>query len=110
MSAIEDELAWQLQCAQISFEREFKFHPTRQWRADFKIGSNILVEVEGLVYRQIGSEQSRHTTITGYTHDCEKYNEAQLLGYKILRFTQEHIANGSALKTIERAISTSINI
>jgi hypothetical protein len=31
--------------------------------------------------------KSRHTSVTGFTNDCEKYNAAQLLGWKVLRYT-----------------------
>ncbi len=32
----------------IGFEQEYKFHPTRRWRADFLIShTKILIEVEG---------------------------------------------------------------
>ena len=58
----------------------------------------ILVEVEGTVYLQ-----GRHTRGAGYTADCEKYNEAQILGFMVLRFTPEQVRSGYALDTIERA-------
>lgn len=64
---------------------EFKFLTNRRFRADWliEIGSKkVLVEYEG-----IGSTKSRHTSITGYTNDCEKYNLASLYGYIVLRFT-----------------------
>lgn len=74
--------AWALESG-IMVEREYKFHPERKWRADFAIpDKKILVEYEG-----INSEKSRHTTITGYTGDSEKYNAAQAFGFKVLRFT-----------------------
>ena len=39
------------------------------------------------------SEKSRHTTITGYTEDANKYNEAQKLGWKVLRYTAINYKN-----------------
>jgi hypothetical protein len=33
------------------------------------------------------SNKARHTTVTGYTKDCEKYNAATLMGVKVLRYT-----------------------
>ncbi len=63
---------------------EFKFHETRKWRADFAIPElNCLIEFEGI----LNCSKSRHTTATGYTGDCNKYNEASILGYIVLRFT-----------------------
>lgn len=65
------------------FEQEFKFSPDRKFRADFHlIGKKILIEYEGVI-----SKKSRHTTIKGYSGDCNKYNLALSLGYKVYRFT-----------------------
>ena len=67
----------------IAYELEHKFHPTRKWRADIAIPTlKALIEYEG-----ISSAKSRHTSITGFTNDCEKYNQAQILGWKVLRYT-----------------------
>lgn len=64
-------------------EKEKMFHPLRKWRFDFSI-PEIMVAVE---YEGVFSEVSRHTTAKGYTGDAEKYNAAQALGWKVLRFT-----------------------
>lgn len=64
---------------------EHRFHPVRKWRFDWALikGKKLLaVEYEGLM-----SEKSGHTTVGGYTKDVGKYNEAQALGWKVLRFT-----------------------
>jgi len=45
----------------------------------------VAVEYEGIYGK------SRHTTMSGYTGDCEKYNEAQILGWRVLRFTAKNI-------------------
>ena len=43
----EQTLSLQLKALRIEFEQEFKFHPTRKWRADFHLkDKKILVEVE----------------------------------------------------------------
>ncbi len=66
-------------------EPEYKFCSTRKFRADWKVSKNnksILVEYEGVV-----SAKARHTSITGYSKDCEKYNLMTKLGYKFLRYT-----------------------
>lgn len=101
-SQYEDLLAFQLAQSNIKFERQYKFCPNRKWRADFYIRPMILAEVQGLVNLNVGL--SRHTTIKGYTLDCERNNEAQLLGYMLLQFTQQQVKNGLALETIKRAI------
>jgi hypothetical protein len=101
MSQLEEELAFQLDAIGIQYEREYKFCPGRRWRADFYIKPMILVEVEGLVQPW---RKSRHTTNDGYSDDCEKYCEAEILRFNVLRFTQKHIKSGWALQTIERLI------
>jgi len=62
---------------------EFRFAKPRRWRSDFYIKElNALIEMEG-----INSVKSRHTSITGYTNDCEKYRSASIAGFIILRYT-----------------------
>lgn len=62
---------------------EYAFHPERKWRFDFAIPElKIGIEYEGLL-----SDKSRHTTVKGYTNDSEKYNAAQMLGWRVLRYT-----------------------
>ena len=102
MSQLEEELAFQLQAVGIEFEREYKFCRGRRWRADFHIKPMILVELEGIIYRPKPGQKSRHTTPKGFEDDCEKYNEANILRFNVLRFTQKHIKSGYALQTIER--------
>lgn len=67
----------------LTLKKEFSFHPTRKWRFDFAV-PEIMCAVE---YEGIFSDKSRHTTVTGYTGDVEKYNAAQGMGWTILRFT-----------------------
>lgn len=68
---------------------EHSFHPDRKWRFDFAIPElMIAIEYEGLM-----SEKSGHTTIKGYSKDCEKYNEAIKQGWKLLRYTALNYQN-----------------
>ena len=68
----------------LTFVTEFKFCETRRWRSDFYIPElNTLVEYEGLTSSYKGGHQSK----IGYTNNCEKYNQASLLGFKLLRYT-----------------------
>jgi very-short-patch-repair endonuclease len=62
-----------------SLETEFKFCPTREWRADYRIG-NVLIELEGGVF-----SGGRHNRSGGYSEDCAKYNMAAMLGYTVIR-------------------------
>ena len=65
-------------------EQEHRFHPERKWRLDFAWPEQMIaLEYEGIY----NARKSRHTTVAGYTGDCEKYNAAQALGWKVYRIT-----------------------
>lgn len=79
-------------------EREFKFHPVRDWRVDFAWpGRKLAVEIEGAVYK-IG----RHQRPSGYMKDIEKYNELSHQGWRLLRYTTEQVIDGEAVNDIQR--------
>ncbi len=60
---------------------EHKFHPVRKWRFDFAhLESKTAIELEGGV-----GNKSRHTATAGYIKDCEKYNTATALGWRVFR-------------------------
>ena len=62
---------------------EFKFHPTREWSADFAIPSRLLIiEIDGGIF-----SGGRHTRGAGFLADCEKLNAAAMLGYRVLRYS-----------------------
>ncbi len=81
--------------------REFKFHPTRMWRFDFCWPDRMIaVEQEG------GSwTRGRHTRGKGFEADCEKYNEANLAGWMVFRFTPAMIQSGAAADVLKRALA-----
>ncbi|EMF5518843.1 endonuclease domain-containing protein [Acinetobacter baumannii] len=96
----EATLVQHLKTHKINFEQEYKFHPTRKWRADFLItGTKILIEVEGGIWNG-----GRHTRGKGYLGDMEKYNSAAMMGFTVLRFSTEQVKSGMALKQIELLI------
>tara|TARA_R110000868_G_scaffold16350_13_gene73586 strand:+ start:318 stop:725 length:408 start_codon:yes stop_codon:yes gene_type:complete len=65
------------------YTSELIFHPTRKFRFDWAIPDlKVAIEFEGIM-----SNKSRHTTVTGYSKDCIKYNLAACLGWKVLRYT-----------------------
>ena len=100
MSTGEALLAWQLTQAGITFMRERRFHSQREWRFDFALQlDRVAVEVEGGTWAR-----GRHTRGAGFEQDCEKYNEAVLMGWRVLRFTTAMVEDGRALQTIERAV------
>ncbi|PNH99253.1 hypothetical protein [Vibrio diazotrophicus] len=79
---------------------EYRFHETRKWRFDFAYpDQQLAIEVEGGTW-----SNGRHNRAKGYEADCEKYNEAALRGWTLLRFTGDMIKKGQAIKTLERAL------
>lgn len=97
-----DLLAAQLRMAnQHGWEREHRFHPTRRWRFDLAHPAiGLAVEVEGGVWIR-----GRHSRGSGMTADCEKYAEALILGWDVLRVTTDQVRSGQALSWIERAMA-----
>jgi very-short-patch-repair endonuclease len=72
---------------------EYRFHPTRKWRFDFCWPEKSLaLEVDGG-----GFVQGRHSRGAGMEKDCEKMNEAAVLGWTVLRCTPKHVRDGRAL-------------
>ena len=69
---------------------EYKFNPDRKWKADYFIKElNLLIEYEGMGGKASGGIGG-HQTLVGYTNNCEKYNSACLLGFKLLRYTSKN--------------------
>lgn len=101
MSRLEETLAIHIRAAGLPEpEREYRFHPTRRWRADFAFPpQRLLVEVEGGIH-----SNGRHVRGSGFQADAAKYNAAVLLGWRILRFTARDIRSGTALSVIEQAL------
>lgn len=74
-------------------QTEYRFHKTRQWRFDFAWPNyTVAVEVEGGQW-----VNGRHQRGKGFEDDCEKYNEAVLDGWRVLRFTGDMVKDGRAL-------------
>lgn len=103
---------------------EFRFHPTRGWKFDRAWEYHkVAVEIEGGVYgkkikcqvcgtlvrgtKKDGSP-GRAITMAGghrgferFMRDKEKYNEAAMLGWTVLRFVREDIL-GQPFETVEK--------
>lgn len=102
MSEGEEEFALHLRAHGIPFEREYRFHPERKWRADFFIEPDILVEIEGGVFIQ-----GRHNRGASMVADMDKYNAATIRGYRVFRFEPgKHVSTGLAVELITRALGT----
>ena len=82
-------------------ESEYFFDEYREWRFDAAWpGIKVAFEYEGIF-----SKKSRHTSITGYTGDIEKYNSAAIQGWIVIRATAVTVKNGQAFLDLERAIT-----
>ena len=65
-----------------SLEKEFRFHKTRRWRADFAHQASLtLFEVDGGVWG------GRHVHGSGFMGDCEKHLAAYEAGWTVVRFS-----------------------
>lgn len=84
-----------------TLEPEYRFHPTRKWKFDFCLPSrSIGIEVEGGAF--IGG---RHTRGAGFEKDLEKYAEAAILGWTVLRVTPKWVADGRAVSYLQRLLA-----
>jgi very-short-patch-repair endonuclease len=102
MSDPERVFVFQLRAAGIlDYHQEYMFAYPRKWRADFAfVEDRLLVEIEGGVWAQ-----GRHTRGSGFVKDLEKYNQATILGWKLLRVTPAMIEDGTALALVEQALA-----
>lgn len=101
MSDLEAALVGQLRYVDgPPYVREFRFHPVRKWRFDLCWPAlKLAVEVEG------GSwVNGAHTRGKHFEADCEKYNEAAILGWRILRLTTDMVTSGKSVDFIMRAL------
>lgn len=83
----EDAIEQALIESKIKYIRGYKFSPTRKWKFDFAIPDhNIAIEYEGGIYSGGGHTRGAH-----YSSDVQKYREATLLGWTILRYTSDDL-------------------
>jgi very-short-patch-repair endonuclease len=81
----------------IEFEPEYRFAAPRKWRFDYLLGDKTAIEIEGGIF-----SRGRHTRGVGYEKDLEKYREAAIRGYKVLRFSTGEVLNGTAREFIKK--------
>jgi very-short-patch-repair endonuclease len=84
----------------LKFVPEFRFHNQRKWRFDYLLvddaGCRFAVEIEGGIH-----SRGRHTRGVGFEKDLEKYREAAVRGWYVLRFSTAEVLNGTAKAFIE---------
>ncbi len=100
MSELEDAMEMWFQTSAVPAPvREYRFHPKRMWRFDFAWPDHkIALEVEGGIYTG-----GRHTRGPAFAKDVEKYNEAAIIGWRVLRATNHMVEDGDAIQYVERA-------
>lgn len=89
------ECAFALHCRveKLNPVREYRFHHERMWRFDFAfIEQKIAVEIEGGVY-----SFGRHSRGKGNEADMDKYNQATILGWRVLRYSTGMAMSGQAI-------------
>ena len=81
--------------------KEHKFHDMRKWRFDYAIIEyKIAIEIEKGVYTN-----GRHTRITGFLNDIEKYNTATCDGWRLIRVTPEDKYSVKTFQYLEKLIN-----
>ena len=99
MSALEDALAMHIRAHKLPEPvREYPFAKAigRRWRFDFAWPDlRVAAEVEGGIY-----SGGRHTRGKGFERDAEKYNQATVMGWDVVRFSAGMIRSGKAVETI----------
>lgn len=77
-----------------------QFHPTRLWRFDFAWSFyKVALEVEGGAFSGEG-----HRSVGKFLGDIEKYNEAVLAGWRLLRCTTKDLETGDVFELLRRAL------
>lgn len=93
-------ILWEM-LTRIPLQREYVFYPGRRWRLDFAHpATRIGIEIEGGTW-----VQGRHNRPQGFAADCEKYNSAAELGWRLFRLTPDMITVDN-VQTIARTIQT----
>ena len=83
-------------------KREYKFHPTRNWRIDYYFesgGKRIGLEVEGGAH-----SGGRHTRGVGFIADIEKYNQFTVHGIWLLRVVPGELKKMKTIKLIKQVL------
>jgi hypothetical protein len=80
--------------------REYVFARPRRWRFDFAWPERfVAVEVEGGT-----GIYGRHNRPAGFERDCEKYAEAAIRGWCVIRATGRMVKDGRAIDLTRRAL------
>lgn len=82
---------------------EYEFCEGRKWRFDWLFLDWLALEIDGGAF-----SQGRHTRGEGFIADMEKLNEAQILGFVVLRVTPQQVESGEAFALVKRALEENV--
>lgn len=104
-SWLEERLAAFIELHQLPTPtREFRFAPPRMFRFDFAWPAlGIAVEAEGGIWINGG-----HNRGAAYADDADKYNLAALNGWRVFRFTERQVRDGTAFPLLTEILTTEI--
>lgn len=86
---------------------EWQFHPTRKWRFDLAYPDlKLAFEYEGGIFSGGAHTRGKH-----FQSDCEKYNTAALMGWRVFRLHGDMIFKGQremdeGWKLIQKALTS----
>jgi len=81
-------------------ELELRFHPSRRWRFDYAWPDyRVALELEGGAW-----VRGRHTRGKGFLNDCEKYNSAVMLGWKLVRIPTDWVGTGYIVEVLQELL------
>lgn len=81
---------------------ELRFHEKRRWRFDFAWPKEMIaLEIDGGV-----RGKSRHFSAKGFFNDAEKYLEADILYWRVVKTNYKMLEDGTALKLLRRAFES----
>ena len=87
----------------VDVKLEHKFHPVRMWRFDYAILEHkIAIEVEG--GSGLADGGGRHNRPKGFANDIEKYNNAVLLGWRLIRVLPRDLYKVNTVEMIKQLI------
>jgi hypothetical protein len=104
-------LLWQIEAAGLPLpRREYTFHSERKWRFDLdwkQHGLLVACEVDGGIWMQTKTGRPKgHAHPERFEKDLEKFNEAALYGWLVIRVTPAMVKDGRAIEWLERALES----
>lgn len=107
MTALEMDALTAIQLAGLPIGvMQYQFSKPRRWRFDRAWPDHqppVALELEGGTFQKGGGW---HQSIQRYMSDCEKYSEAAVLGWVVIRATAPQVRSGQMLAWLTRALET----